>query len=767
MYTSRRVKDLLIISQEEHRPLRGNRVRSQVFFRYVPVASFYEKDLPSQKIAAIELVESGLASIKDAAEVVGLHRNTISESIKIKQLLGISSAIQDDRGRKAPIHYTSDIKAHIVRLVENHPDWTDTQVAKQAAKDLKTRVSRQAVARIRVSHFEPANSLATPSKSELIEIEGMARRIEEQVRQHVQRSFDFENRLELKDKVEEFADEPAPEATCATEAKALSQLQQGVATPYGGLFFYHVFLCELNFCQLFKEFELSESGQYQFSEIFLTLLFGLGLRLPSIEAHKLVNPSQFGPLFGMPRSPDPITIRFCLEVMAERNIADSVIDKFALQVLKIGAIDPEVFFIDGHFLPYYGLSLLAKGYHTVRRQVLKGNEIYVVSDIRKRPLMFITEGCEIDFRPIIDRIADRIIHYGVDRPLLVFDRGGYGIHFFSELSVKADFITWGKYIRDDELSSIPDKGFTVGFRFGDKCYEISEVDKEVVESADTANKEGREQRSRMKVRMIVIRTIDEKTGEEVGKRLSVFTCNTDREKWEIAYFMLNRWGKSENFFKEIRAIFNFDYHPGYAINEMEEQPLFDNPEVDIIRSAIKTLQKEIRILEGESAILQLEYQKKPKKSLTNRLNKLGAKKREKIEDKEGLERKLDELPAKVSLESLLDRPMSQCDLEKKRLYDLIQIIAYHARERLVDEFRHCYNRVQDLKQILDKITNMGGYVRLIGNTLVVLLDWIERPSHREAAERLCRRINRLGITMQGRLPLRLHFAIAHSPLIGA
>ncbi len=146
---------------------------------------------------------------------------------------------------------------------------------------------------------------------------------------------------------------------------------------------------------------------------------------------------------------------------------------------------------------------------------------------------------------------------------------------------------------------------------------------------------------------------------------------------------------------------------------------------------------------------------------------MGAKKREKIEDKEGLERKLDELPAKVSLESLLDRPMSQCDLEKKRLYDLIQIIAYHARERLVDEFRHCCNRAQDLKQILDKITNMGGYVRLIGNTLVVLLDWIERPSHREAAERLCRRINRLGITMQGRLPLRLHFAIAHSPLIGA
>ncbi|GAI92093.1 unnamed protein product, partial [marine sediment metagenome] len=279
---------------------------------------------------------------------------------------------------------------------ENHPNWTDSEIAKQAAKDLKTRVSRQAVARIRVSHFEAANSLTPPSKSELMEIEAMTRRMEEQVRQCVQMSFDFENRPELKDKVDKFAEEPAPEATCAAEAKVLSQLQEGIAIPYAGLSFYHTFLSELDFCELLKEFELGKSGQYQFSEIFLSLFFGLGLRLPSIEAHKLVNPSQLGPLFGMLRSPDPITIRLWLDIMAEKNLVDSVIDKFAIKALRMGAIDPEVFFIDGHFLPYYGLSLLAKGYHTVRRQLLKGNEIYVVSDIRKRPLMFITEGCEID-----------------------------------------------------------------------------------------------------------------------------------------------------------------------------------------------------------------------------------------------------------------------------------------------------------------------------------------------------------------------------------
>jgi len=766
MYTRRQIKDLIILSQEEHRPLRGNRICSRVFFRYVPVASFYEEDLASQKIAAIQLVDAGLASIQDAAEVVGLHRNTVSDAIKTKNLLGIESAIKDDRGRKQPVYYTPAIKAHITGLLESHPDWNDEEIAEDAAKNLKTKVSRQAVARIRISHFETTTKLTPPSKKELMETEAMTRRMEDRITKYVQLSFNFDEEPELKKKVDEFEAESKSCANSSTEKKPLSQLQKGMVTPYAGLFFYHLFLCELNFSQIFTDFKSIKSGQYSVDEILLAIVFGLAYRLPSIEAHKLLNPSQFGPLLGTPRSPDPVTLRIYLEAMAEENLGESVVDKFAMQVLKIGAIDPTVFFIDGHFLPYYGLSLLSKGYHTVRRQVLKGNEIYVVSDIRKRPLMFITEGCEIDFRPIIGRIADKVIGYGIDRPLFVFDRGGYGIHFFVELSVKADFITWGKYIRDEELCCIPDDKFTVGFRFRDSCYEIAEVDKELIESANTAKKDGREECSRIKVRIVIIRIIDEKTGKQIGKRLSVVTNNRDRSAWQIAYFMLNRWGNIENFFKEAMAIFNFDYQPGYAIYEMKEQPLFDNPQVEIIKSAIKTIEKEVRQMEGESAILQLEYQKTAKEKVMNKIKQIETQKREKIEDKEGLEKKLEQLPAKVTLESLFNRPMSHCDLQKKRLYDLMQIITYHARERLLEEFRQCYNRPQDIKQILDKITNKGGYLRQIGNTLVILLDWIESPAHRHAAENLCQRINKLGVMTQGPLHLRLHFAVANRPLVG-
>jgi hypothetical protein len=60
---------------------------------------------------------------------------------------------------------------------------------------------------------------------------------------------------------------------------------------------------------------------------------------------------------------------------------------------------------------------------------MRGNELYLITDLQGRPLFFITESNEIDFRPIISRSAELLEKLGVSRPVMVFDRGGYGIHF--------------------------------------------------------------------------------------------------------------------------------------------------------------------------------------------------------------------------------------------------------------------------------------------------------------------------------------------------
>jgi len=57
--------------------------------------------------------------------------------------------------------------------------------------------------------------------------------------------------------------------------------------------------------------------------------------------------------------------------------------------------------------------VIAKGYFTVRRLAMKGNELYAITDLQGRPLFFITESNEIDFRPIIARSAEMLVGFGI------------------------------------------------------------------------------------------------------------------------------------------------------------------------------------------------------------------------------------------------------------------------------------------------------------------------------------------------------------------
>ncbi|MEA1866825.1 MAG: hypothetical protein U9N19_01795, partial [Thermodesulfobacteriota bacterium] len=103
------------------------------------------------------------------------------------------------------------------------------------------------------------------------------------------------------------------------------------------------------------------------------------------------------------------------------------------------------------------------------------------------------------------------------------------------------------------------------------------------------------------------------------------------------------------------------------------------------------------------------------------------------------------------------------DLEKKKLYDLMQFMAFHSRERLVEIFRACYDDHRDIKPVLDMITTRAGYVKLIGQTLFVVLDWIESKKHRKAAERFCRLLNQKAIKLVGRLNVKLFFHVSRIP----
>jgi hypothetical protein len=228
--------------------------------------------------------------------------------------------------------------------------------------------------------------------------------------------------------------------------------------------------------------------------------------------------------------------------------------------------------------------------------------------------------------------------------------------------------------------------------------------------------------------------------------------------------MLQRWGKSENLYKELMARFYLNYHPGYDIEILEKQPLVDNPDVTLYKRARKSLEGELAELRDAVELTEARIAKRPDKRLSKKKAALLAQMARAQTDLEELHQKLQNAPEKISILDLLQgRPMSRCDLEKKKLYDLMQFLAYHSRERLLDLFRDCYDDPRDIKPVLDMITTRSGYVKLFGKTLLVLLDWIEDRNHRNAAQELCRCLNQRAIRLLGPLGLRRYFRVSAFP----
>jgi predicted DNA-binding protein (UPF0251 family) len=125
------------------------RKRVTVYVYQVPVVQFDPENLNEQKLAAIELVERHHCTQKLAGKICGLHRNTVFKALRIKRVLGIEAVFEDSRGPNCPSKYVGGLRSHIKKLLRKHPDWTDQQIADQAAADYAIKVSRSGVAGIR------------------------------------------------------------------------------------------------------------------------------------------------------------------------------------------------------------------------------------------------------------------------------------------------------------------------------------------------------------------------------------------------------------------------------------------------------------------------------------------------------------------------------------------------------------------------------------------------------------------------------------------
>ncbi|GAH63760.1 unnamed protein product, partial [marine sediment metagenome] len=242
----------------------------------------------------------------------------------------------------------------------------------------------------------------------------------------------------------------------------------------------------------------------------------------------------------------------------------------------------------------------------------------------------------------------------------------------------------------------------------------------------------------------------------------VWTGSEELSSKDCAYAILSRWGASENTFKHCGNRHPLHYHPGFKLEESENQ--------DIANPLIKEKEKLIKQIKNN---LQKLYKKVSK--AFEATNKDGTVR--KNSKKENLQRTIDfeearlkklstekqELPQRVDVSNLENyRSFKQIDNEGKNLFDFVTSSVWNARKEMVDMLVPFFKNRNEVVDLFYAITECHGWIKSTKTKVTVRLEPMQQLRRRLAQEKLCRRVT--GLCAQTPGGKYLEVEVGSSPL---
>ena len=168
----------------------------------------------------------------------------------------------------------------------------------------------------------------------------------------------------------------------------LDQLEQGGYSTYAGGLLFTPLLEQYNFLKTIKQvIDIETHEGYSLDELCLSLFyFDLFKIFESMENFKTAYPEEFGILVGRASGPSTFTLRRFLHKVRELGKSETLIDEFAKEYLRKGLAKWGVLYIDGHFLPYYGIYSINMGWHGVKKIPMKGSYSFLAVDEKLGPM---------------------------------------------------------------------------------------------------------------------------------------------------------------------------------------------------------------------------------------------------------------------------------------------------------------------------------------------------------------------------------------------
>jgi hypothetical protein len=490
----------------------------------------------------------------------------------------------------------------------------------------------------------------------------------------------------------------------------------------------------------------------------------MGVRnIRSIEQLKHERREEAGRVLGLGTLPCLETLWGWFHGVATLGRAGVLLAAFSADQLQRGLVGTDVWYTDGHLLPYTGMHKVHASYHTQRRMPTPGQTNLVTCDGRGRVVCFEIQEGKGDLRGRVLALGDYAREQALTvMPLQVFDREGDGLEFFATLvTTQTPFVTWEKNADPERLRALDAACFTETLSLNGTDYRVLEEEKSCTyapKSPETDAEVEATPAQPFTLRRVVIWNLrtDHRTSMVCWDGPLKLTAAA------IAEAMLNRWGASENTFKHLQERHPYHYHPGFGVSESEKQ--------DIANPAIKAIDEQRRQLKTKLARLYKQQSKcKPgtKKDGTARANSKHQRIAAEIAAGEAalarLKGERDPLPERVDVGTLSDyRSFKAIDNEGKNLFDFVTSSVWNARRQLIDWLEPLYAKDSDRVDLLYAILHCHGWIRSDARWVVVRLEPLQQPARRAAQEQLCRKLTGLGARIPGGKWLRIE--VGDSPL---
>src|SRR5207253_194300 len=473
------------------------------------------------RLAIVQLYKCGLGTEEDLAAAFGRHINSVQNYLRDFTGEGIQGLMTERRGPKGQWKLTPELRGKILQIVLREGIWKLEAIQQRLLEAWQEAVSVPSIQQVLEENGlgEPtprgvggagvqAELFAREPEPQLVlPLEGCAAQFREPVSTgseplHIPERQRTVNSNAGGEEVgaAELGRGWQRDSYSPAQRVYLDQWEQGAYNAYAGGLLFAPLLARYQFIPTLSRIITTATHEgYSLAELALTLFYLDVFGFRSLEDFKRAYAEEFGVLMGRTQSPSLFTLRRFLHKVRKLGQGEALIDEFARTYLQSGLAAWGVMYIDGHFLPYYGLYPISKGWHGVRQMPMKGSYNFLAVDERFAPWLFLIRSSSEDLLQKIPELIEKAKRIGeqagvsrqrLGQLIVVFDREGYSAELYRYLEGKdqgagkrrALFVSWAKY-SDKWVNDLAEEQFN---RVAQVTYEIRE------EQAMVENPEHRE-----------------------------------------------------------------------------------------------------------------------------------------------------------------------------------------------------------------------------------------------------------------------------------